>query len=60
VSVPAGFLLAWLGTMIGAGRVASTGMPYEEFERRAFAPDEDASGGRFTRRAEEPERVGAA
>ena len=33
-------------------------MPYDEFERRAFAPDEE-SGGRFTRRAEEPERVGA-
>jgi Na+(H+)/acetate symporter ActP len=61
VSVPAGFLFAYLGTMIGAGRVGSTGMPYDEFESRAFAPDEDsAQGGRFTRRADEPERVGAA
>ena len=42
VSVPAGFLLAYIGTLIGAGRVGSTGMPYDEFERRAFAPDEDA------------------
>ena len=58
VSVPAGFLLAYIGTLIGAGRVGSTGMPYDEFERRAFAPDEE-SAGRFTRRAEEPERVGA-
>ena len=46
--------------MIGAGRVGSTGMPYDEFERRAFAPEDDTrEGGRFTRRAEEPERVGA-
>jgi SSS family solute:Na+ symporter/cation/acetate symporter len=60
VSVPAGFLLAYLGTMIGRGR-RETGMPYDEFERRAFAPDETPrDGGRFTRRAEEPERVGAA
>jgi hypothetical protein len=35
-------------------------MPYDEFERRAFAPgDVPAEGGRFTRGAEEPERVGA-
>jgi cation/acetate symporter len=60
VTVPAGFLLAYVGTLIGAGRVGSTGMPYEEFEQRAFAPDEaPRDGGRFTRRAEEPERVGA-
>ena len=59
VSVPAGFLLAYVGTLIGAGRVGSTGMPYEDFERRAFAPeDEPREGGRFTRRAEAPERVG--
>ena len=58
--MPAGFLLAYIGTLIGAGRVGSTGMPYDEFERRAFAPDEETGdGGRFTRRAEEPERVGA-
>jgi SSS family solute:Na+ symporter/cation/acetate symporter len=61
VSVPAGFLLAYVGTLIGSGRVGSTGMPYDEFERRAFSPgDEPADGGRFTRRAETPERVGAA
>jgi SSS family solute:Na+ symporter/cation/acetate symporter len=60
VSVPASFLFAYLGTLIGAGRVGSTGMPYDEFERRAFAPDEAAPRGRFTRRAPEPERVGAA
>jgi cation/acetate symporter len=61
VTVPAGFLLAYVGTLIGAGRVGSTGMPYEQFEQRAFAPDEaPRDGGRFTRRAEEPERVGAA
>ena len=35
-------------------------MPYDEFEARAFAPDEAAPSGRFTRRAGEPERVGAA
>ena len=33
VSVPASFLFAYLGTLIGAGRVGSTGMPYDEFER---------------------------
>ena len=61
VSVPAGFLLAYVGTLIGAGRVGSTGMPYDEFERRAFSPgDEPPDGGRFTRKAEAPERVGAA
>ena len=60
VSVPVSFLFACVGTLIGAGRVGSTGMPYDEFEARAFAPDEAASGGRFTRRAREPERVGAA
>jgi SSS family solute:Na+ symporter/cation/acetate symporter len=60
VSVPAGFLLAYVGSKFGAGRVGSTGMPYDEFERRAFAPEDDTrEGGRFTRRAEEPERVGA-
>ena len=58
VSVPAGFLLAYAGTMIGAGRAAATGMPYDEFERRAFAPDAPADAGRFTR-APERERVGA-
>jgi Na+(H+)/acetate symporter ActP len=36
VSVPAGFLCAYVGTRIGRGRVGSTGMPYDEFERRAF------------------------
>ena len=36
VSVPAGFLFAYLGTRLGRGRVGSTGMPYDEFERRAF------------------------
>ena len=35
VSVPASFLFAYLGTLIGAGRVGSTGMPYDEFERPA-------------------------
>jgi hypothetical protein len=60
VSVPASFLFAYVGTLIGAGRVGSTGMPYDEFEARAFAPDEAAASGRFTRRAREPERVGAA
>ena len=60
VSVPASFLFAYVGTLIGAGRVGSTGMPYDEFEARAFAPDEAAPSGRFTRRAREPERVGAA
>jgi SSS family solute:Na+ symporter/cation/acetate symporter len=61
VSVPASFLFAYLGTLAGAGHVGSTGMPYDEFEQRAFAPDGDtAQSGRFTRRAEEPERVGAA
>ena len=52
---------AFAGSKLGAGRVGSTGMPYDEFERRAFAPDEDAApSGRFTRRAPEPERVGTA
>jgi len=61
VSVPAGFLLAYVGTLIGAGRVGSTGMPYDEFERRAFTPDDEPQdGSRFTRRADTPERVGAA
>jgi len=60
VSVPASFLFAYVGTLFGAGRTRSTGMPYDEFEARAFAPDEAASSGRFTRRAREPERVGAA
>ncbi len=61
VWVPAGFLLAVAGSKLGAGRVGSTGMPYDESERRAFAPDEaPADGGRFTRRAPEPERVGTA
>jgi cation/acetate symporter len=61
VSVPAGFLFAFVGSKLGASRVGSTGMPYDEFERRAFAADEaPADGGRFTRRAPEPERVGTA
>jgi SSS family transporter len=38
VSVPAGLLFAYVGTMVGRGRVASTGMPYDEFEQRAFPP----------------------
>jgi Na+(H+)/acetate symporter ActP len=60
VTVPAGFLFAIVGSLIGAERVGSTGMPYDEFERRAFAPDEaPADRGRFTRRADQPERVGA-
>ena len=58
VSVPAGFLFAYLGTLLGAGRVSATGMPYDEFERRAFAPDGEPSG-RFTRRPAR-ERVDAA
>jgi hypothetical protein len=36
VSVPAGFLCACVGTKIGRRRVGSAGMPYDEFERRAF------------------------
>ena len=36
VSVPAGFLFAYVGTRLGRGRVGSTGMPYDEFEARAF------------------------
>ena len=46
VSVPASFLFAYVGTLIGAGRVGSTGMPYDEFEARAFlrrAPRRSAS-----------------
>ena len=38
VSVPAGFLFAYAGTKLGRGRVGSTGMPYDEFEARAFPP----------------------
>jgi SSS family solute:Na+ symporter/cation/acetate symporter len=36
VSVPAGFLFAYVGAKLGRGRVGSTGMPYDEFEQRAF------------------------
>ena len=36
VSVPAGFLCAWLGTLAGRGRPAGGGMAYAEFEARAF------------------------
>jgi Na+(H+)/acetate symporter ActP len=56
VSVPAGFLFAYLGTRLGRGRVSSTGMPYDDFERRAFPPPgatERAASG-------EPEPAGAA
>jgi cation/acetate symporter len=45
VSVPAGFLCAWLGTLAGRGRHGATGMPYDEFVRRAFP----ARAARFAR-----------
>jgi SSS family solute:Na+ symporter/cation/acetate symporter len=56
VSVPAGFLFAYVGSRIGRGRVGSTGIPYDEFERRAFpspAVNEE-------RRIREPEPAGVA
>jgi Na+(H+)/acetate symporter ActP len=34
VSVPAGFLCAYLGSLAGRGRQAATGMPYDEFVQR--------------------------
>jgi SSS family solute:Na+ symporter/cation/acetate symporter len=45
VSVPAGFLCAFVGSLAGRGRVHATGMPYDEFVQRAFP----ARGARFTR-----------
>ena len=45
VSVPAGFLCAYLGSRAGRGREQATGMPYDEFVQRAFP----ARGARFTR-----------
>ena len=48
VSVPAGCACAWLGALAGRGREAATGMPYDEFVRRAF-PGREA---RFSRGAD--------
>jgi SSS family transporter len=56
VSVPAGFLFAYVGTRLGRGRVGSTGMPYDEFERRAFPPA-GAAKQRFTRKERAPAGV---
>jgi cation/acetate symporter len=56
VSVPAGFLFAYVGTLLGRGRVGSTGMPYDEFERRAFPPARGARQ-RFTREGRKPAEV---
>jgi SSS family solute:Na+ symporter/cation/acetate symporter len=56
VSVPAGFLFAYAGTKLGRGRVGATGMPYDEFETRAFQPA-GAATRRFTREEREPAGV---
>ena len=61
VSVPAAFLCAWLGSLAGRGREASTGMPYAEFERRAFpAHDDDAAAVAPPAPARAPEPAGRA
>jgi SSS family solute:Na+ symporter/cation/acetate symporter len=55
VSVPAGALFAYVGAKLGAGR-PETGMPYDEFERRAFPVDENSgasSSSRFAREERE-------
>jgi SSS family solute:Na+ symporter/cation/acetate symporter len=52
VSVPAGFLLAWLGTLAGRGREGATGMPYAEFARRAFPVGRPAEAAGFPRAEE--------
>ncbi|MGA6162053.1 solute symporter family protein [Amycolatopsis magusensis] len=36
VSVPAGFLAAWLGSLAGRGNAAASGLPYDELAARAF------------------------
>ncbi|MBN6041838.1 cation acetate symporter [Amycolatopsis sp. 195334CR] len=36
VSVPAGFLAAWLGSLAGRGNAAARGTPYDELAARAF------------------------
>lgn len=54
VSVPAGALFAFVGAKLGAGR-PETGMPYDEFERRAFPANSGASSSsRFAREERAP------
>ncbi|MFF5988746.1 solute symporter family protein [Prauserella flavalba] len=36
VSVPAGFLCAWLGSLVGRNRPAARGIPYDDLVARAF------------------------
>jgi SSS family solute:Na+ symporter/cation/acetate symporter len=69
VSVPVGFACAFLGALAGRRREHAGGMPYDEFEQRAFparaadaaAPGEAPEGdARFTKDAAPRDRPGVA
>jgi cation/acetate symporter len=54
VSVPAGFLCAWLGSVAGRGRPAAAGVPYDELAARAFPGRRRGVAGGTDSQAKEP------